>query len=282
MEKRKSNKKRWAALGLLLLLLAAYLAWQNNSLTVSRHSYQSAQVPEAFSGFRIVHISDLHNKSFGKEQSRLLERVAAEAPDIIVITGDIVDSNHFDIQPAMAFASGAAKLAPVYYVTGNHEIRGGKWPEVEQALLAAGVVVLDGKTTAISRGGSEIQLIGFGEKEPMTRLFTDAEIIEKNDVLQILLAHHPEHFSNYYACGADVIFSGHAHGGQIRLPFIGGLFAPNQGLFPAYTAGAYTQGDATMYVSRGLGNSLFPFRIGNRPEILSVTLQNGEAPSSNN
>ncbi|MDD3921097.1 MAG: metallophosphoesterase [Eubacteriales bacterium] len=263
-----------------VITLALFLLWQNTALTVSRHTYTSSKIPQAFDGFCIVHISDLHNASFGKEQERLLRMIAQQQPDAIMITGDLVDSRRYDLLPAMQFVQGAVTIAPTYYVSGNHELSSGHWEAIKRMAKTAGAEVLEDTFTSVSRGGERIQIIGLGNGTALGESSTAnnpalgkmAAVTDQN-AFRLLLAHHPERFSSYCESGMDMVFSGHAHGGQIRLPFIGGLYAPNQGFFPTYTSGAYTDKGTTMFVSRGLGNSLFPFRIWNRPEVLTVTLR---------
>ncbi len=175
----------------LMLLLTVWTVWGNTALTVSEFTVVSAKLPLSFSGFRIAQISDLHNAEFGDGNKKLMQMLEKTEPDIIVITGDIVDSNRTDAD--------------------------------------------DGAYT-------------------------------------VLLSHRPELFDAYVNCSVDLVFSGHAHGGQFRLPFIGGIVAPGQGFFPKYDSGAYTKNGTTMIVSRGIGNSIIPIRFNNRPEIVIVEL----------
>ena len=204
-------------------------------------------------------------------------------PDIIVITGDLVDSRNTDIEIALEFARQAIKISLVYYITGNHEARISEYEELKMGLEEAGVIVLENEKVTMEREGESLTMIGLDD--PSFRedyLFGDAvsvtqsaltELHNESDGYTILLAHRPELFDTYVDVGVDLVFSGHAHGGQFRLPFIGGLFAPNQGLFPEYDSGLYTEGITNMLVSRGVGNSLIPLRINNRPEIIVVEFQ---------
>ena len=286
------RKKKWLA-GAAILAAGAMLfcIWQNNDLTVSRSKVISERIPTEFDGFTVAQISDLHNKNFGKHQERLMSMLAETQPDLIVITGDMIDSRRTDVEPALDFARQAVELAPCYYVTGNHENR---IPEEYQALKAgleeAGVTVLENEKAVLKRDGAVIKL--FGVQDPTFNLYTLAEdeasvmsaqltaLQDGEDSYTILLSHRPELFDVYVAAGVDLVFTGHAHGGQWRLPGIGGLVAPGQGFFPKYTSGAYHaiscgetgSSETTMFVSRGLGNSLMPVRIFNRPEIVAVEL----------
>ena len=273
-------KKLLPAAAAFIVLISAYLFWGNNSLSVGEYTVSPRNLPQSFDGFRVVQISDLHNKSFG---GRLVKKIRGLAPDIIVITGDIIDSYHTDPDIALDFAEKAAEIAPVYYVTGNHESRLEIYPEFRKSLETVGVTVLDCKGVTLEKDGEEIFLAGMEELtffggtvlDEKTAEFTErlsALAAEKGERTGILLSHRPEIFDAYVQSGFDVVFTGHAHGGQIRLPFVGGILTPNQGLFPEYDAGVFERDGTSMIISRGLGNSLFPFRIGNRPEVVVCDL----------
>lgn len=253
--------------------MGAFLYWQNNAITMTQivHTHK---VPEAFHGYKILHISDLQNKLFGANQNTLIYKAECAAPDMIVITGDLIDRNRTDLDAAMDLIRGIVKLAPVYYVSGNHEHQSGEYDTLVELLVSEGVTVLDNGKSVIERGGETITLMGLADKSvnPYYSRVLDMLCKGNESTFTMLLSHRPELFEEYAAKGISLVFSGHAHGGQIRLPKIGGLFAPHQGFFPTYTSGAYTKDDTTMVVSRGLGNSTFPFRIFNRPELLVITL----------
>lgn len=267
----------------LLSVMVLWMIWGNTALMVSSFTISGGRIPPAFSGFRIAQVSDLHNAEFGKDNAALLRMLSESEPDMIVITGDLVDSSHTDIDTALAFAKEAVLSSPVYYVTGNHEAALAQYDQLRAGLEMAGVTVLEDSAVQLERDGEEITLIGlsdpdftakgdiFGEVPSMvsTKL---GELSGGGSSYTILLSHRPELFETYATCGIDLIFSGHAHGGQFRLPFIGGLVAPNQGLFPKYDAGLYTDGDTAMVVSRGIGNSIIPLRFNNRPEVVLVEL----------
>lgn len=263
--------------------ISIFCVWQNNALTITGIVYNNTKVPDEFDGYTIVHISDLHNKKFGKDQERLLGKIRAISPDIIVITGDLIDRRKYDLDTAMIFINGAVKIAPVYYVSGNHEAWSGNYENICDKLLNSGVQILDDNKVKLIKGEGKIEILGLSDPDSLTSDYmekTDSskmrqhlKRLSNDSVFQILLSHRPELFDLYANENIDPIFSGHAHGGQFRIPFIGGLAAPDQGLFPKYTSGAYTQNQSTMIVSRGLGNSIIPIRIFNRPEIVVVTLQ---------
>lgn len=269
---------------LLFIGLSMFFIWQNNSIVISRFNYSSYEVPEDFKGFNIVQISDLHNKNFGKEQSKLLEKVESLSPDIIVVTGDLIDRRRYNLDISMNFINKAVNIAPVYYVTGNHEAWSGEYSEIEKKLIEAGVNVINNSKIELKKGDGRIELLGLSDPAFLTSNYIDGTNTSKleeylsnwsssNEGFKILLSHRPELFDLYSKNNINLVFTGHAHGGQIRLPFLGGIIAPNQGLFPKYTSGEYSSDKTTMFVSRGLGNSLFPLRIFNRPEIILVTLK---------
>lgn len=269
---------------LLILIFVLFCIYQNNSIVISESSYYNPKIPGDFEGYKIVHISDLHNKMFGNSQIGILKRIRNLSPDIIVVTGDLIDRRRYDLDSAMTFISGAEKIASVYYVSGNHEAWSGKFPVIKERLNEAGVIILDDAAVELAKGGSSIQIIGLADPGFLTSAYSGgsyiSEVTEKltpwstDKNFDILLCHRPELFDVYCETNMDLVFAGHAHGGQVRIPLIGGLVAPNQGLFPRYTSGSYSKGSTTMYVSRGLGNSLIPLRILNRPEIVAVTLRN--------
>lgn len=268
------NRKRKIVILFICLFIAGFFCYlQNNLLTVSNYIYESEKVSGDLEGYTIVQISDLHNKQFGKHQKRLLKKVNALAPDMIVLTGDLVDSNHTDIEKSLDFVEGAVKIAPVYYVTGNHEY----WLEEEdlhflmERLNRAGVVILDNEAQKIEKGNQHFLLLGLNDKSLCDDTLKEMKV--NDGEFNLLLAHEPQCISNYSAKHVDLVFSGHAHGGQFILPFIGAVIAPDQGFLPEYTEGMYTEGRTTMVVSRGLGNSVIPLRLFNYPDIVCVKLE---------
>lgn len=283
MKKRLPKRALISALFILLLILIIWTIWCNSALMISTTTVSSSRIPSVFDGFRITQVSDLHNAVFGKDNAELLQALSECEPNIIVMTGDLVDVKHTNIDIALAFAKGATQIASTYYITGNHEACLPQYDELKTGLESIGVVVLEDASIQLEYKGEAITLIGlsdpsftikediFGEVPAMvdTKLWG---LIGDKDDYTILLSHRPELFETYVNCGVDLVLSGHAHGGQFRLPFIGGLVAPNQGLFPQYDAGIYTKGDTNMIVSRGLGNSIIPIRFNNRPEIVLLEL----------
>ncbi len=270
----KDCRKRYIKRVSIILLILLFCLVQNKWLTVSHYTYQSGKVPEPLDGYRIVQISDLHNARFGIDNRWLISKVQKLQPDMIVLTGDIVDSGFTNIEVAIAFAAQATEICPTYYVTGNHE----NWLTQEDkdylinGLKETGVVCLSDEAVTINKDGAMLSLIGLNDESLWDNTLQNlsAELPAEN--LKILLAHEPQYFDKYAGAGVDLVLSGHAHGGQFRLPFVGGLVAPDQGFFPEYTEGQHTKANTTMIISRGLGNSIIPVRLFNLPEIVCVEL----------
>lgn len=284
---KKLQKKTVIKLVILLLFIIAvvWIYYGNTHIQITRGSVHSPRIPKTFEDFTIVQISDLHNARFGKNQKRLIQAIKEAEPDIIVVTGDLIDSNRTNVEIAMEFISQAVEIAPVYYVTGNHETWAlDDYRTLEEQMREAGVHVLEDETVTLEQNGEYVQLIGLSDIELIKEAAAqEGNIAEKKleklmstNIYTILLSHRPELFESYCRAHANLVFSGHAHGGQFRIPFIGGLIAPNQGFLPEYSEGYFTEDDTTMFVSRGLGNSVIPFRINNLPEIVVVTLHSGE------
>ena len=272
------QKKKRLIIGMVSFAIAItlFLYWQNNAVGVTAYNVTSERLPDAFDGFRILQISDLHNKAFGRDQSRLMKHIEAEAFDIIVITGDIADSRRYDPEPVLALIPQLTRLAPVYYVTGNHESDIADYERLEAEMMANGVVVLRNRAVELKRDEAVIRVAGIDD--PIMHFGTGfesalIELASSDTGYTMLLSHRPEKMDLYSALDYDLVFSGHAHGGQIRLPFLGGVIAPHQGFFPDLTEGVHVEGATSLVISRGLGNSLFPFRLFNPPELVLVTLE---------
>ena len=279
-KRRQCRRRMLRVFGVILILIAALIAWaaiDSRNIDVTRFTVSGA--PEAFSGFKIVQISDLHNAEFGTDNQKLIDILKSEAPDAIVITGDLIDARRTNTEIAESFARRCMEIADCYYVPGNHEARlGDTYDAFESALIADGVNVLRNGSVRIRKEMDAIRIIGVDDpafakaSDAITNLDAALEALSSDD-FTILLAHRPELIDEYSKWGIDLVLSGHAHGGQIRLPGIGGLYAPGQGFFPRYTSGNYTVGDTEMIVSHGIGNSAFPLRVNDRPEVVIVTLK---------
>ena len=281
---KKPNKKTVLIVSVLVILcLGIWTLWGNIALEVNEYEIVSDRIPEAFAGFRIAQVSDLHNNDFGEGYGQLLTLLSEINPDIIVVTGDLIDSRQTDLDVALEFAWQAGKIARVYYVSGNHEARVPEYEDLKTGLVKAGVVILENQKVEITREGESITLMGiddpsfqedylFGDSESVARQAIE-NLQNESDEYTILLSHRPELFDLYVETEMDLVFSGHAHGGQFRLPFVGGMVAPNQGFFPKYDAGQFNEENTTMIVSRGVGNSIIPIRFNNRPEIVVAELK---------
>lgn len=283
------TRKKILILGIIMtaLVLVAWIAWDNARIVVTTIEVESERLPEAFDGYRIAHVSDLHNDEFGENNEKLLALLKDAEPDIIAITGDLLDSRRTDVEKALHFARQAAQIAPCYYVTGNHESRMEKeYQQLETGMIEAGVTVLRNEKVVLEKEGGRIRLLGIDDPrfvlstdrlakmenvmgEVLTELLEDAS----EEEFTILLSHRPELFDLYCEQDLDVVLSGHVHGGQFRLPIVGGIIGPSQGIFPEYDAGLYCEAHTNMVVSRGLGQSVVPFRINNPPELVLVTLK---------
>ena len=260
---------------IFLLVFAFWMIWGNVAVTVSEYRIESEKLPDAFNGFRIVQVSDLHNEVLGEENSRILEKLEKAAPDIVVLTGDLIDRSKTDVEVAISFAQNACSIAPTYYINGNHEnvLTQDEYVVFCDRLSSVGVTVLENESAVIEKNGEYISLVGvidesFGIVSNEMLLDLKSETAD----FSILLSHRPKDFSRYAACGYDLVLCGHLHGGQFRLPFLGGLYAPSYGIFPEYDGGMYERDGSVLIVSRGVGNSSFPVRFNNPRELVLVEL----------
>ena len=272
-------------LPLLALLLCGFLffRWSNTALQVTEFDPVFTDLPAGFDGCRIVVLSDLHSAEFGPQNDTLFSAVERQQPDYIVLTGDLSDrfrgmSNTY----AANVAAGLTAIAPTYYVTGNHEWAIGSVPALKETLTAHGITVLSNEALVLERNGDTLILAGIDDpngyadqKSPETLA---AEVYAAyGDPFWILMAHRNDRFEPQYSLlGADLVVSGHGHGGLIRLPFTDGLISTDHTFFPSYTAGLYEKNGSCLFVSRGLGNSGPSFRLFNRPEIATLILHKGE------
>lgn len=278
------RKHRHGKLYLLLMALAAAGAaiWVGSSvLSVEEFAFTGARLPAGWDGGRLVVLSDLHGKRFGRQNSRLLEAVRKAGPDVICLCGDMMDewSGTEYLRPLL---EGLVEIAPVYYVTGNHEWASGQMPELRQLLEETGVTYLSNTFVPLERNGDTMTLAGIDDPNGYADQKTPEELAAEvyaacGDPFWILLAHRNNRFARQYSLlGADLVCSGHAHGGIVRLPGTDGLFSHDLDLFPSYTAGLYEENGSVLFVTRGLGNSGPSFRVFNRPEIAVLTLRRAE------
>lgn len=279
---KKNKKWKWLSLLVATIVLISWIVWGNTALEINEYQIKSNKIPDSFHGFRIAQVSDLHNTEIGAENVNLLEMLKNAKPDIIVITGDTIDSYHTDVAVSLKFVEKAVEIAPCYYVTGNHESRLSKeiYLDFEEKMKDYGVQVLHDEAILIEKSGEYIALAGIDDPSfasgywgiRYSNLSNHIKELFEEKNFKILLSHRPELFSVYADADVDLVFSGHAHGGQFRLPFIGGFIAPHQGFFPKYDSGLYEEEGTHMLVSRGIGNSIFPFRFNNRPEVIVVEI----------
>ncbi|MGG0670106.1 metallophosphoesterase [Lederbergia citrisecunda] len=283
MHLRKRRKRKGILfLFILALLFGLYLYKENTTIGVTFVEVKAAGLPESFNHFRIVQLSDVHDSEFGDNHLELVNKVKILSPDAIFITGDFIDRNRYDLEQSLEIVKQLQGVAPFYFVTGNHEISTNDVERIKKELVELGVHILTNEAIMIDNEQGEQIAVG-GIEDPLSSNLDEKEYVEQvldntfkdvpNDIYKVLLSHRPEQFEVYVDRQIDLVFSGHAHGGQIRIPGIGGLVAPGQGWFPKYTSGVHELDKTSMVVSRGLGNSIVPLRVFNRPEVIVVTLK---------
>lgn len=247
-------------------------------MIVTNYKIESSRLPCRFDGFKIAQVSDLHDQDY---KGKLLEELDRIKPDITVITGDMIDrENH--TTASLKFAAGAVKISPVYYVNGNHESVLRIFPQFRERIISYGVHVLENQTEILTREQDSLVILGMndprffkksksGYNEMLTQKVKEIKDSDANAFV-VLLSHRPEMLNDYAREKIDLAFTGHAHGGQVRLPFVGAIFAPSQGFFPKLTGGVHRRRETQMIISRGLGKSNFVPRINIEPELIVATL----------
>ena len=273
----------------IAMIMGAFCYYQNNKISITKLKVKS----NVNKRVRIAQISDLHSKEFGKNNNTLYKVIIEQEPDIIVATGDLIDSNMKRINEIIEFCSRLNKRVPVYYILGNNEMRCSRVNEIVEKLNEKNISVLENEIATIKIKDNIINILGLAEKrvdkgEMFYSKINSRYEIENVDSLfrklenligiKIVLSHYPENYEyvgdySYSKYNFDIMFSGHAHGGQFILPGLGGVFAPGQGLFPKYYKGIYGKKNK-LVVSRGLGNSGFPLRLFNRPDLVIVDIVN--------
>lgn len=284
--KGKKHRGRGCLTALIILALIAVAAAflikdSREDLEISRYEVNSKKLPESFDGFKIVQLSDLHGAEFGEDGMELVDKVGSLEPDMIALTGDFV-TDEGDLAAVEKLAARLVKLCPVYFVSGNHEFGSGLAVKVRNILERAGVKYLSNEYLTISRGEDEILLGGVEDPLAYADMLSPDELAQKMndaapDAFKILLGHRNYWMTEYPELPVDLIFCGHAHGGLIRIPGVGGLIGTDRRLFPDFDAGQFNNGRYTLIVSRGLGNSVSIPRIFNRPEIVCVELSSAYA-----
>lgn len=270
-----SAKKRKIVKSALLLLVALilsplYIYIGTHSIAVKQYNVSIDNLPPEFEGFTILHLTDLHSKQYGEGQNYLLETINEQQFDVIALTGDLVDRNNPDLKPTVELLAGLNNSA-LYFVPGNHEHRI-DYDKLKKALLAHEVNILENKAKEYGRGDAHLWLLGVDDPslglERIDKALDDVGSVSP----MILLAHAPGIYADAVEENIDLVLVGHTHGGQVRIPFIGAIYAPGQGFFPEYDYGLFTSGNTTMVINAGLGESIIPFRFNMRPEIVLVTL----------
>lgn len=274
------RRKTAVLLVLTALLAAGFLLWGNCSLQTTETALVSPALPPAFDGLRIVELADLHGRVFGRGRRRLLAAVRRAEPDLICIDGDLFDE-HTDLAMLPPLLRGLCAIAPVYYVTGNHEWRVPGLRGILAQMRACGVTVLQDDWRVLRRGEDALVLAGTddpcgpAERKTPAELIADIRADAGEAAFLLLLAHRNDQLPQWSALGVQAVLAGHCHGGVVRLPFVGGLFGTDRRLFPAWDAGLYRQGETALYVSRGLGYTNVHFRLFNRPEVAVIVLRRG-------
>lgn len=287
----------------VLAILVASVMWNvywNSRIVVHTYTHVNESVPEAFDHLRIVQLTDLHSVRTDKQGQLVYDTICSQNPDVICMTGDLVDSRYYEKNGAegekrtLELMEKLVKIAPVYMVYGNHEMVLLDDPQnnaLKKSLEEIGVLLINNELVRYEKEtGGEALLIG-GIQDPSTlykdyryaflesngermEAMLDAVSVDvRNEDFFLLLSHRPEYLEMYDQYPVDLVLAGHAHGGQFRLPFVGGIYAPGQGFMPKYTVGLYETDDLAMYVGTGIGNSIIPVRIFNPPEILTIILE---------
>lgn len=275
------RRKTAVLLVLTALLAAGFLLWGNCSLQTTETALVSPALPPAFDGLRIVELADLHGRVFGRGSRRLLAAVRRAEPDLICIDGDLFDE-HTDLAMLPPLLRGLCAIAPVYYVTGNHEWRVPGLRGILAQMRACGVTVLQDDWRVLRRGEDALIVDGTddpcgpAERKTPAELIADIRAEAGEAAFLLLLTHRNDQLPQWSALGVQAVLAGHCHGGVVRLPFVGGLFGTDRRLFPAWDAGLYRQGETALYVSRGLGYTNVHFRLFNRPEVAVIVLRRGD------
>ena len=270
-------------IALVLLIAGALLADSNLRMTTAEYELYYPNLPVPFDGFRVAVLSDIHAAEFGKDNGKLIAEVRDAKPDIIAITGDLIDGDdrppiERQLEIAGTLASGLVSVAPVYYITGNHDWNSKAVWQLIALLEERGVAVLRNGFTKIESGTASIIVAGTDDPNGPADMTGPEEFVgtvreHGGDDFLIMLEHRNNHLELYSGMGVDLVLSGHAHGGIVRLPFTDGLIGPSRDFLPTYTSGVYTMGKTNMVVSRGLGNHTGWPRFNNNPEVVVVELR---------
>lgn len=261
----KFLKKHWLfTIFILLIVICIAIIIENKQLHVKYYTIESSKIGSNYDGYTIVQLSDLHNSEFGEHNETLIDSVKSNNPNIIVVTGDLMDKNS-DVNTILELCKSLKEIAPVYYVNGNHEGRltDYQYSYLTESLIEIGVRVLENQSLLLQQGDQQIQLIGVDDININYSTLVDTvnELKISSETFTILLSHKPQYVDAYNQCEVDLILSGHTHGGQIRLPFIGAFIVPEQPLFPTYDQGLFELNNKSLIISNGLGESIIPIRF---------------------
>lgn len=286
----------------LLLLVVIWIYLEKKIIVKSEYTIKSGGKGIVSGGFTFAVIADLHNTGFGTGNKRLLQKICKINPDFVIIAGDLITKRKpcypgcaYDLIKELSFRY------PVYYAYGNHEqtfedmennpvtdqadnelVK--SWTEFKSNLVELGVQILDNKSITIKYKDNTINITGLsidsgfyirGNPPKLEQEDIVGKIGRRGEGYQILIAHNPIYFKDYVKWGADLVLSGHVHGGLVRLPFVGGLISPQVRLFPRYDAGLFEESGSYMVVSRGLGSHSFMPRMFNSPELVVIDLKAG-------
>ncbi|MFR9211342.1 hypothetical protein SAMN02745147_1081 [Intestinibacter bartlettii DSM 16795] len=278
----------------IFILMYLYIKYNVNTLEVTKYVVENKKVPKEFDGYNIVQISDLHSKLFGENNKKLIQKIKSLNPDIVVVTGDLIDGENNNYNVALDFMKEISKLYRVYYIIGNHEQKSlikkykDEYKDYFNKLHQIDFVNLDNNKVEIVKGESNINLYGLTVPYSCYKYLFDNQETTSIDInfleeklgkvdreqFNILLAHTPFYFDEYEKWGADLTLCGHVHGGIVRLPLVGGLLSPDRKFFPKYDLGEYIKNKSTMIVSKGLGGSKVLIRVNCKPEIVNIKLKN--------
>lgn len=285
--KKKTTKHKSSTIHILIffilnIVLISCLFYFSINISISHYSIKSERLPSEFDGYKIIQISDFHTASFYGGTTELVKKVKREKPDIIVLTGDLIDEEVKTLRSVRELSTQLVRIAPVYSISGNHDIWYNNFSGLEEMLTDNGVILLDNRKELLSRGNSHINLYGIADPNSWTDSNKEQQFLknkissfEKGFGYNILLFHRADMFDIIKGNGFQLVFSGHMHGGQLQIPFLGGLISPtiNRRWFPKYTDGKWEAAGTVMIVSRGLGNNVSVPRLLNPPDLVSVTLK---------
>lgn len=270
----------------MMIATARFLYKEDKNIGITHRTLIHENIPKSFDGYKIIHVSDFHNAYFGRRSKHLLKMIEDIKGDVILMTGDIIDRRTPNLKRAVHFINGMTNILPTYFVTGNHEAHYKQWLRLKAEIDHSKMNNISNKIIKLEKDNEAINLAGindpwfFGhEDNPYVYQYFKAQLIQTvmplrhDDAFTVLMAHRPELFNIYSVLPVDLVLSGHAHGGQIRIPYVKGLYSPHQGILPKYSEGVHKKYGTTLSISRGLGNSRFPFRVFNHPEIVVITLK---------